>query len=96
MLRTIGTVVDTLSQKPELGVFSGMVGVALSPIAIISLISASFGLLIAIITLIIKMMDMLDKIKKKRLIRNGVKLEEDDYIIIGDKKYKYEKDIAEE
>ena len=92
---------DTISQKPEVGVFSGMVGVALSPVQLISLISAIIGLLIAIITLTIKIIDIRAKIKQSRRIRktsgSGCDLPDDneDYVIIGDRRYKYHDNIEE-
>jgi hypothetical protein len=73
MFKTMASIADTLSQKPEVGIFGSVVGVALSPIAIISLVSAVLGLLITIITLIIKIIDVQEKIKiKKRFKENDI------------------------
>lgn len=72
MIRAIQSITDTLSNKPEVGVFASMFGVALSPTIVISLISAILGLIIAIITVIIKVMDLYSKLKhnKYRMISN--------------------------
>lgn len=84
MSRLIEAVSDTLSQKPEIGIFGSMAGVALSPIAVISLLSAILGLIVTFITLVIKVMDIIDKIKRKR---RGTREELDD-IFIDNKRYK--------
>lgn len=77
------TVADTISQKPEIGIFGSMAGVALSPIAIISLVSAVLGLVVTVITLVIKIMDMVEKVRKKK---RGVV--ESDEVFIDNKRYK--------
>jgi hypothetical protein len=84
-------VVDTLSNKPEIGIFASMTGVALSPTAIISLISAIIGLLVAVITVIIKIMDLYHKMK-----RRGNVLMDDEYVLIDGKRYKKEEVQEEE
>ncbi len=76
-------VADTISQKPEIGIFGSMAGVALSPIAIISLVSAVLGLIVTVITLIIKIMDMVDKVRNKK--RGSIV---DDEVFIDNKRYK--------
>jgi uncharacterized spore protein YtfJ len=77
------TAADTISQKPEIGIFGSMAGVALSPIAIISLVSAVLGLIVTVITLVIKIMDMVDKVRKKK--RGAI---ESDEVFIDNKRYK--------
>ena len=91
MLKTMASIADTLSQKPEVGVFGSVVGVALSPIMLISLISASLGLLITIITLIIKIMDIQEKIRKKKRLKEG-----DLYQTINGTRYRLTKAEEEE
>ena len=88
-------IADTLSHNPELGVFSSMLGVALSPIAIISLISACLGLMITVITLIIKIMDIIEKIKRKKRKRAD-ELDEDNYMVIEGVRHRIAKDEEEE
>lgn len=66
MLKAVEALADTLSQKPEVGIFGSVVGVALSPVMIISLISAILGLITVILTLTIKIMDISNKIKEKK------------------------------
>lgn len=92
MSNVLQTVADTISQKPEVGVFGSMLGVALSPIAIISLISAVLGLCVTIITLIIKVMDIWEKIQKKRKANTVL----DDDVIIDNKRYRMIPDEDEE
>jgi len=77
-MRILQIVTDTLSQKPEIGIFSSMAGVALSPLAIISLISAVLGLVVTIFTLIINIMNIREKIRHKRQHKDG---EADDIFI---------------
>ncbi len=84
-------VVDTLSSKPEIGIFASMTGVALSPTAIISLISAIIGLLVAILTVTIKILDLYRKLKR----RDGIMVD-DEYILIGGKRYRKEEVQEEE
>ena len=84
MPNILHSVADTISQKPEIGIFSSMAGVALSPIGIISLLSAVLGLFVTVITLTIKIMDMVEKIKlKKKGLPTG-----DETVIIDNKRYK--------
>ena len=84
-------VVDTLSSKPEIGIFASMTGVALSPTAVISLISAIIGLMVAILTVTIKIMDLYRKLKR----RSGVEVD-DEYILIDGKRYRKEEVQEEE
>ena len=91
MPNPIVVIADTLSQKPEVGIFSSMVGVALSPLAILSIISAALGLLITLLTLVIKVMDMRERIKRRRRGDDG-----EDYVMIGDQKYTRKRDADEE
>lgn len=86
MSTSIQNVVDTLSNKPEVGVFGSMVGVAFSPTAIISLISASIGLIVAVITVIIKIMDLYAKIQDKKV--KAVQADATEYKIIDGVKFK--------
>jgi hypothetical protein len=83
MSRIMQAVADTISQKPEIGIFGSMAGVALSPIAIISLVSAVLGLVVTFITLVIKIMDMVEKVRKKK--RGSV---DSDEVFIDNKRYK--------
>jgi cell division protein FtsL len=83
MTRIIQTITDTISQKPEIGIFGSMAGVALSPVTIISLVSAVLGLVVTVITLVIKIMDIIAKVKAKRRLMG-----EADELIIDNKRYK--------
>lgn len=91
MSKIAQAVADTLSQKPEVGIFGSMVGVALSPVAIISLLSAVFGLIVTVITLVIKVMDMYERIHQKKKAEAAGPPATDE-IIIGGKHYKLAED----
>ena len=94
MSKALQVIADTLSQKPEVGVFGSMVGVALSPAAVISLVSAILGLIVAVITVVIKVMDLVHKMK---LRRNEVHVQPDDaYIIVDGRRYRREEVESEE
>lgn len=92
MSNVLQTVADTISQKPEIGIFGSMLGVSLSPIAIISLVSAVLGLCVTVITLIIKIMDIWEKIQKKKRANTVL----DDDVIIDNKRYRMIPDEDEE
>lgn len=83
MSKILQAVADTISQKPEIGIFSSMAGVALSPIAIISLISAVLGLIVTVITLVIKVADIVERLKLKKKGRPTG----DEEVIIDNKRY---------
>ena len=86
MSNVLQSIADTISQKPEVGIFGSILGVALSPIMIISLFSAIFGLLVTVVTLTIKIIDLVAKINErkryKRIIQDDVEI-----VVVGDKKY---------
>ena len=86
MLHRIQTITDTISQKPEVGIFGSFMGVALSPIELISLISAALGLLITIFTIIIKFMDLHQRIRDRKR-RRYQKLQRYENIVIDGKTY---------
>lgn len=91
MTGVLKSVADTISQKPEIGIFGSMAGVALSPIAIISLISAILGLFVTLITLIIKVIDIAEKMRDKKGNKGKAHtppLPDDDDIIIDNKRYR--------
>ncbi len=67
IIDTIGTkLVDTLNQHPVLGVGSSIVTAIMSSQAIFECIGIVLALAIAVITLIIKLMDLIEKIKLKK------------------------------
>lgn len=61
------TVTDTIAQKPEVGIFSSMAGVALSPLEMISLLSAFLGLILAALTLSIKIIEIFERMADRKL-----------------------------
>lgn len=58
MSRILQAAIDTISNKPEIGIVTSLAGVAISPIEIISILSAILGLSVTFLTLIIKIIDM--------------------------------------
>lgn len=87
MSNIASTVVDTISSKPELGIFGSLIGVALSPIEIISLVSAILGISVTVLTLIIKIIDIRQKMKRKSVAQ--------DDIIVENKRYRHIPDADE-
>ena len=83
MSKILQAVTDTISRKPEVGIFGSMVGVTLSPVALISFLSAVFGLAITIITLTIKVMDIIQKARHRKADRP-----DNDEIVVSGKKYR--------
>ena len=58
MSRILQAVIDTISIKPEIGIFTSVAGVAVSPVDTIGILSAILGLSVTFLTLIIKIMDI--------------------------------------
>jgi len=83
MSRIMQAVADTISQKPEIGIFGSMAGVALSPIAIISLLSAVLGLVVTVITLVVNIISIIGKLRRKKH-----KVGDSDEVFIDNKRYR--------
>jgi hypothetical protein len=60
-------VVDTLSKRPEYGIVSSMLSVSMNPTQILQLIGIILGLFIAAITAVLKVIELRDKLKEKRI-----------------------------
>lgn len=60
-------VVDTLSKRPEYGIVSSMLSVSMNPTQILQLIGIILGLFIAAITAVLKVIELKDKLKEKRI-----------------------------
>ena len=57
---------DTLTKKPEYGILSSMLSITMSATDLLQLIGVILGLFIAVITAILKVMDLRDRIREKR------------------------------
>lgn len=60
-------VVDTLAKRPEYGIVSSMLSVSMNPTQILQLIGIILGLFIAAITAVLKVIELRDKLKEKRI-----------------------------
>jgi uncharacterized membrane protein YidH (DUF202 family) len=64
---------DTLSRKPLLGIVGSFISVGMSANEVIEFIGLCLGLFIAIITAIIKVYDLIDRIREKRRVKRHQK-----------------------
>ncbi len=62
----ITQVTDTLTKKPEYGIISSMLSISMSATDILQLVGVVLGLFIAIITAILKVMELRDRIREKK------------------------------
>lgn len=66
----MGTVIqqiaDTLTKKPEYGILSSLLSISMSATDFLQLLGVVLGLFIAIITAILKVMELKDKLRTKR------------------------------
>jgi len=72
----IKTLTDTITQRPQVGVFSSMAGIALSPVEMITLVSALMGLILAILTLTIKVIEIFERMHDRRLKIKHIKADQ--------------------
>lgn len=61
----INQISDTLSKKPEYGIISSMLSVTMNVTDLLQFFGVVLGLFIAIITAILKVMELRDKIREK-------------------------------
>jgi hypothetical protein len=62
----INQVADTLTKRPEYGIVSSMLSISMSATDLLQLIGVILGLFIAIITAILKVMELRDRIREKK------------------------------
>jgi hypothetical protein len=62
----ITQVTDTLTKKPEYGIISSMLSISMSATDVLQLVGVLLGLFIAIITAILKVMELRDRIREKK------------------------------
>ena len=73
----LNSVADTLTKKPEYGIVSSMLSISMSTTEMLQLIGVIIGLFIAIITAVLKVIELRDKIKEKRRIKKLKQLVEE-------------------
>lgn len=72
---------DTLTKKPEYGILSSMLSITMSATDLLQLIGVILSLFIAVITAILKVMELRDRIREKKGLptrKNRRKKEADD------------------
>lgn len=73
MKDTLAQITDTLSRKPEYGLVSSMLSISMSATELLQFIGVVLGLFIASITAVLKVMELIDKLKEKRIIKKAQK-----------------------
>jgi hypothetical protein len=73
MKDTLAQITDTLSRKPEYGLVSSMLSISMSATEVLQFIGVVLGLFIASITAVLKVMELIDKLKEKRIIKKAQK-----------------------
>jgi hypothetical protein len=73
MKNTLAQITDTLSRKPEYGLVSSMLSISMSATELLQFIGVVLGLFIASITAVLKVMELIDKLKEKRIIKKAQK-----------------------
>ncbi len=71
------SVTDTLTRKPEYGIVSSMLSISMSTTEMLQLVGVIIGLFIAIITAVLKVIELRDKIKEKRRAKKLKRLVEE-------------------
>lgn len=73
MKDTLAQITDTLSRKPEYGLVSSMLSISMSATEVLQFIGVVLGLFIASITAVLKVMELIDKLKEKKIIEKAQK-----------------------
>ena len=71
MKDTLAQIADTLTRKPEYGLLSSMLSISMSATEVLQFIGVVLGLFIALITVVLKVMELLDRLKEKRIIKKA-------------------------
>lgn len=77
MRDTLTQITDTLTKKPEYGLLSSMLSISMSATEVLQFIGVILGLIIASITVVLKVMELMDRLKEKRIIRKARKKKTD-------------------
>ena len=73
----MNSVADTLTKKPEYGIVSSMLSITMSTTEVLQLIGIIIGLFIAVITAILKVMELRDRLAEKKKAKRLKKLVEE-------------------
>ncbi len=71
------SVSDTLTKKPEYGIVSSMLSISMSTTEMLQLVGVVIGLFIAVITAVLKVIELKDKLAERRKAKRLKKLVED-------------------
>lgn len=71
------SVADTLTRKPEYGIVSSMLSITMSTTEMLQLVGVIIGLFIAVITAILKIIELKDKLAERKKAKRLKKLIED-------------------
>jgi hypothetical protein len=73
----LNSVADTLTRKPEYGIVSSMLSITMSTTEMLQLVGVIIGLFIAVITAILKIIELKDKLAERKKAKRLKKLIED-------------------
>lgn len=73
----LNSVADTLTKKPEYGIVSSMLSISMSTTEVLQLVGVIIGLFIAVITAVLKIIELKDKLSERRKAKRLKKLIED-------------------
>ena len=73
----LNSVADTLTKKPEYGIVSSMLSISMSTTQMLQLAGVIIGLFIAVITAVLKIIELKDKLSERRKAKRLKKLIED-------------------
>ena len=79
MTHILHTITDTLTRRPEVGIISSIAPITMSTTEVLQFIGVVLGLIIAVITGILKLIELKDKLserKRKRVAMNSNKNED--------------------
>lgn len=73
----MNSVADTLTRKPEYGIVSSMLSITMSTTELLQLVGIIIGLFIAVITAVLKVMELREKLAERKKAKRLKKLVED-------------------
>ena len=65
----LASISDTLTKKPEYGILSSFFSISMGTTELLQTLGVIFGLFIAIITAILKVIELRDKLRAKRKVK---------------------------
>lgn len=73
----MNSVADTLTRKPEYGIVSSMLSITMSTTELLQLVGIIIGLFIAVITAVLKVMELREKLAERKKAKRLKKLVEE-------------------